>query len=173
MRASRADYHKKWLADRIAKNLCKTCDNAPTRGMYCDDCRIINTVRAKRQYAKYKAAGLCCVCGNQPLADNRLCKTCYLKNMARRHLGHPKYWKQLEDKLKQQNYLCTYSGLSITLGKDAWIDHIKPQKHFPKLRQDINNMEWVHADINEMKRDHSQEKFLDLIDKIYKNRKLS
>jgi len=74
--------------------------------------------------------------------------------------------------LKKQNYKCKISGINIKLAKTlkehknrgttASIDRIDSNKGYT-----IDNIQWVHKDINIMKNKHSLEYFLYLCRSIY------
>jgi hypothetical protein len=74
---------------------------------------------------------------------------------------------QLWELYKNQKGLCALSGLLIEFNKktakasSASLDRIDSSKGY-----DIDNLQWVHKDINLMKMDFSQDKFLELCKKI-------
>ncbi len=61
--------------------------------------------------------------------------------------------------LKKQNYKCALSGINIyfnhTKDKTASLDRIDSTKGYIK-----NNIQWVHKDINKMKMDFPENKFI-------------
>jgi len=66
------------------------------------------------------------------------------------------------DLLEAQGYQCKLSGLPITTkGKTASLDRIDSSKGYVE-----GNVQWLHKDINMMKRHYSQEYFLFLCKKI-------
>lgn len=77
-------------------------------------------------------------------------------------------WKLLES----QNFKCALSGQSITIGegKDltaftASIDRIDSSLGYTE-----NNIQWLHKDVNRMKLEFPQDKFINLIRMIYDTR---
>ncbi len=64
---------------------------------------------------------------------------------------------------------CIYSGINLNLNKTdklertASLDRIDSSKGYIK-----GNVQWVHKDVNKMKMEHSEEKFLKWIEIIYK-----
>jgi hypothetical protein len=101
------------------------------------------------------------------------------------------YWRQIIDNARsrdtpititieqawevfvRQNGKCTLSGLPLTFHSTsedgryrsthgtASIDRIDNSKGY-----DLGNIQWVHKDINIMKKDHSQEYFIELCKKV-------
>jgi 5-methylcytosine-specific restriction endonuclease McrA len=88
---------------------------------------------------------------------------CYFKKTAKERLGTRREWAGLRDKLAEQDYRCVYTGMPLVLGVNDSLDHIKPAQHYPELRHDPSNVEWVTREINMMKRDRTPEEFLSLL----------
>jgi 5-methylcytosine-specific restriction endonuclease McrA len=84
-------------------------------------------------------------------------------------LGSATRWKELEDLWIKQDGICPYTGSKLILGVDASLDHILPSSRFPEHRHDINNVEWVHYRVNEMKKDWTKEEFLQFMRGILAN----
>ena len=97
------------------------------------------------------------------------CESCYLKAKAWKNLGRQTHWNILREILEQQNNICPFSGDEIILGVNDSLDHIKPIGHFPELKNEITNVQWVTREINRMKRDRTPEQFISLIQKIAKH----
>ena len=53
--------------------------------------------------------------------------------------------------LERQNYKCAYTGLILTPAVDASVDHIIPLSTDAEQYNKIENLQWVHSDINRMK----------------------
>ena len=123
--------------------------------------------RAKRLMSQ----GYCVICGAVESMESlkgagmfhQLCETCYLTKLAGRRLGHRSLWTALKQRLESQCRRCAYTGIKLILGENDSLDHIKPVHHFPNLRADPNNTEWVCREVNEMKRDRTPEEFLSII----------
>lgn len=167
-----ADKHKeRWGAvrdARIAAGLCVRCGEQPASvGQQCTEC-----VERKRRYDRVRAAelkskGLCAECGNfKALPDNIACEKCYLKQKSRDHLGSVRGWRALRRLWSKQKGVCPYTGLHLTMGIDASIDHIKPKYLYPELAKDLDNLQWVHKTVNEMKGYQTEQEFLALINLI-------
>lgn len=69
-------------------------------------------------------------------------------------------------KLHRQNFLCAYSGSPLVVGLNATLDHRLPQSRFPEERANVENTEWVTAEVNRLKGDSTPEEFLTLLGKI-------
>lgn len=61
--------------------------------------------------------------------------------------------------LDRQQYCCALSGLPLT-PQTAALDHIKPRADGG--RNDIDNLQWLHQDVNCMKGVLNQERFIHL-----------
>ena len=68
----------------------------------------------------------------------------------------------------KQNRKCSLSGVEITIGSNnyntASIDRIDSSKGY-----EVGNIQWVHKDINFMKRIYSQEYFIDMCKRVCRN----
>lgn len=80
--------------------------------------------------------------------------------------------EQLENKWRQQNGLCAYTGIKLTLPQNsrdesynASIDRIDS-----KLPYTISNIEWVIKEVNVMKQSYSKKEFLNICHSIVKNK---
>jgi len=92
------------------------------------------------------------------------CKKCILKKASRIYLGGSNKWKSLLELLDRQNHVCAISGLKIDIGSSATIDHKTPKVLGGENK--LENLQWVHRDINLMKRDHTTSEFLLLCTQI-------
>jgi hypothetical protein len=115
--------------------------------------------------------GLCETCGQPPLIDrkNRVCNTCeicYLKTIAKLHLGSAKLWQMLKILFEKQN-ICPYTGISLILGVNTSLDHIISLSTGGKPI--IDNLQWVYFDrygyfdVNRMKGALSHEEYKEAI----------
>lgn len=133
--------------------------------------------KSRRNWGKKKIdAGLCGHCGLFPHDKNLrgsrgfdICRRCYLRDTARRHLGSTKLWNVLDDKLIGQNDLCAYTGEPIALGVNAALDHIFPVSRFPDKAKDPENVCWVTREVNVMKNNLTLSEFIQKIGTILRH----
>lgn len=156
----------------------------------CKNQRLINDRlceihRIKRLEVHHKRAikladdGLCTTCGKEPFLEcfknkkvkYKFCLEHYLRQRANQRLHNADLWINLLDKLKEQDYKCFYTGEILTLGENDSVDHVLSASCFPERANDIANIQWVSRDINWMKNNFTHEKFMNLVEKIYKYRK--
>jgi len=74
--------------------------------------------------------------------------------------------KDLQELIEKQKYKCNLSGIEISLDKEnmtASLDRIDSNKEY-----EINNVQWVHRDINLMKNKLDQVRFIELCKFVYK-----
>lgn len=141
-------------------------------------CHLCNKTKALRE-SKIKWGN--CGCGysgieikglseiSKPRTRNKNIMEKYLKSIKTtaksRQIDYrlnPIYCQKL---LETQNYLCKISGIKISLeAKTASLDRIDSLKPYEE-----GNMQWVHKNVNTMKWNFSQAKFLDWILRIYNN----
>lgn len=72
--------------------------------------------------------------------------------------------KELQELLEKQKYKCALSDILISVDKEnttASLDRINSEKEYY-----IDNVQWVHKDINLMKNKLEQERFVDLCRKV-------
>ena len=119
----------------------------------------------KQQFQK----GLCRVCKEPHLPNQKTCYKHYLSDMARKHLGSTKYWEDLDELFKKQDGKCAISGIPLQIGVNASIDHIKPLSKHPETKNQLTNLQWVESNINRMKSDMEFENFINLISIILKH----
>lgn len=154
---------------------CKNCSKRQTKEAQAR-VRKENKEQVNRKQRKSReerlSKGLCKFCNNKRLENsNQFCEKHFFENVSNQHTGTTKKWKEFKNLLKSQEYICPYTGDELILGLNASVDHIRPQFSHPELYRDINNMQWVDIKVNVMKRNLSEEEFLDLIRKIY-NKKI-
>jgi hypothetical protein len=94
---------------------------------------------------------------------------------ARRSLAFEITKEQAWDLLVKQNFKCALTGLDIVTAtsceeyyngtQTASIDRIDSDKHYT-----LDNIQWVHKEINIMKREYSQEKFIEYCKLVAKHK---
>lgn len=168
-------YKKEWAkrnSDKIRKYNLKWRELNKDR--YTDQQKI--ALKNRRQNRLEKK--LCFFCGDANICNLKnmhtgenskelLCKICYLKNMAKRHLDSMKKWEELDGIYEKQGGRCFYTGVKIDIGKNASIDHRVSRSM--NGENNIKNLNWVSYEINFMKRGLSEERFLELCGKVAKN----
>jgi len=146
---------------------------------FCENHRVKKLEQQHRRGSKLSENGLCTLCGKEPFLEcfknktvkNKLCLEHFLKQRANTRFHNTDLWINLLDKLKEQNYKCFYTGETLVLGINDSVDHILAASRFPEKKYDMTNVRWVSRDINWMKDNHTDEEFMDLVEKIYKYRK--
>lgn len=147
----------------------------------CRACRSANALRWKeenreralelernRRRAK-KENGQCAACTRERLPhSNNFCEDCYYRDVAYHAIGSgtKSIIEALRQKMIDQDYKCPYTNVPLILGLNASLDHMMPKSRFPELARDINNLEWVSADINQSKHDRTPDEFVALCAKI-------
>lgn len=111
--------------------------------------------------------GLCQHCKEPKLINSVYCETHYLKYVSKRLFGSMSKWQELKKQLEIQDYKCIYTGEELILGLNASADHKNPLSTHTHLYGDVNNIQWTTIDVNIMKLNHSEDKFFQLIKKIY------
>jgi hypothetical protein len=140
-----------------AARLCSSCRTPVVKGTKCDDCKSLKKDLKNDRVAR----GLCeHSCGRSRLSNARKCEQHYFEQAAARHLDDKELWKDLQSLWIQQEGLCFYTGLPITLGVDADVDHVKPIAKGGA--NDITNLVWSSRKFNFLKRDLDLDELADL-----------
>lgn len=123
--------------------------------LYCKNCFSLykrnNTLK-----------GQCKLCKKERLSTSKLCLYHFVYSAITK-------WKLSKDKIKEtiqglikkledSEYCCHYSGLKITPGFSASIDHRIPQSKGGS--HELTNLVWCHTQINKMKQDLSEKEFI-------------
>jgi hypothetical protein len=156
------------------KCLDKPCDTPCVEGKSrCAAHLARNIGYRKKMTDRWIETGKCSECGKfEPLdafSKNerfRPCESCYFKKCSKNAFGTRKYAAFIKAKLDAQGWKCAYTGEVLVLGVNDSLDHIFPAFHFPELKNDPCNTEWVTRKVNEMKRDRTPDEFLALIESI-------
>lgn len=138
-------------------------------GVFCSKHREKNRRNTRDRIQKYRDDGLCEKCGKNErvtITKTSLCEECWLKNCALRFLGDRSKWIDLKSLYESQNGLCAYSGLPITLGVDASLDHILPVSRFPVDKPDISQFKWANTQVNYMKNIYTVDEWTSIMRKI-------
>lgn len=156
---------------RREKGLCGICGKPnDSDKMNCEDCRSRLYSRTKQTRQQRADAGLCSGCGETPelVPGKAVCLLCHMKERSVSIFGTIAEAQALLDLWEAQNGVCPYTGLQLTLGVDAHLDHIVPLSK--RGANAVGNLQWVHKDVNEMKAHFTEEEFLRLVGLIAKRR---
>ena len=167
--AKRNRYGKDLRTSRREAGKCPKCARAVTpKEIYCVNCRDFINRSSKAIRAERVLRKLCPGCGDPPVPNRRLCQDCFVKHAARRYFGTSRNWRSLRALFDAQGGRCPYSGVALTIGVDAEIDHkIARSTGGPDK---IENLQWVHTYVNIMKWDLPEDEFLAFVAKIYRHR---
>lgn len=155
-------------ADRIKQGLCGYC------GKNGCNCKERQRAGATRRRNLRLATGLCKDCNSEQYKGG-FCSTCWGKHKqyqkkARRkegaiwlqHKYEHKYnveWCELKALYDRQEGCCALSGVPITIGVNASLDHIIPKAKGGT--NTIENYQWVHSTTNIMKNAYPIEQFIE------------
>jgi hypothetical protein len=157
------------------------------RQMLLTECKCGKQIWIRpRDWKKYKSCKQCVGSTHYPetrrsaaIHYNGL-RTIFLKKLYRlRNLNRGEKKKltveltiqQLYGKLVEQNFKCALSGVDLNVlhigptASNASIDRIDSTKNYT-----IDNIQWVHKDVNKMKNDFSQKRFIEVCKLVTKNR---
>lgn len=158
---------QKFQREHRAQGICLDCHNTPQVGnTRCDSCMGKRRQSDRKRRERATTQGLCVHCCKRAILTNhRLCEECLLKDMSVRHFGTSKCWKDLQAIWGMQNGLCALSGLPMSLGENAELDHIIPIGR--RGCKEVRNVQWLLYAVNRMKRDMLEIEFLALVKQIY------
>jgi hypothetical protein len=148
-----------------SKKICRCGESILDGFTSCEKCRKKLIPHRKKMKNNFRENGLCVRCGKTPMRykvfpRQTLCEKCYLQQCSYNNLGSTKHWKFLKEKLVAQGCKCTYTGDKIVLGENDSLDHINPVARFPKLKHDLNNVEWITREVNFMKSENTKDEFI-------------
>lgn len=135
---------------------------------YCKECKAeiskayISSGKYKKITRKNNLKGQCTSCKKERLETSKYCLYHFVYTLV-------KIWKLpkgtteltvqgLIKKLEISEYCCHYSGLKLTPGFSASIDHRIPQAKGGT--HELKNLVWCHSQINRMKNDLSEKEFI-------------
>lgn len=158
------------------RGLCKDCPN-PVKEGYTRCAECLDKRRLRR--IKRSQLGVCRECNHPAGKGHVYCDECRIKmrdksraksrdRFAEKHLGDVSRWPELQRLLDQQDGKCAYSGLPITVGVDAHLDHIIPKARGGK--DELANYQWVLRSVNLMKGKMLESEFLSLCRQIVEHK---
>jgi hypothetical protein len=157
----------RFIAKQRDQGLCLECMNKAKSGrVRCGDC-LDRRQQLRREHQKDAARdGRCIYCLKIPaLAKHRLCEKCYFRDVSWKHFRTTRLWSDLRQKWNEQRGECALSGVAITIGVDAELDHIVPTSRGGS--KDIGNTQWVLSIVNRMKDNLTEDEFFGLVEKLY------
>lgn len=120
----------------------------------------------ERRYKERIEQKLCLDCGKEPcIGESKWCEYHWIMRLVRNRFSLKGESAQnlsniLLKKLHEQNFICYYTGLPLTVGINASIEHLLPQSNNPDYSHDPNNLVWVRLEINKMRNNFSFNEFL-------------
>jgi len=161
------EIRNRFIALHKEQGLCTECSNPVEAGnLRCTACL---TRRAKKQKERKSLAlseGKCRICLKVPaLPTSRYCVDCYLRRVSFAHFKTETHWKRLKAQYEAQQGKCALSGVELTLGDNAELDHIKPSSRGGS--DELDNVQWVLCVVNRMKDHLLESEFFGLIEKLY------
>jgi hypothetical protein len=107
-----------------------------------------------------KESNVCASCENEKLKGSVYCFNHWFANNASKNLNNSNLGIDLINLYEKQNRKCVYSGVELIPAVNMSLDHIVSRYDNKDLTYDINNVQWVHKDINTMKSKFSHDNFI-------------
>lgn len=147
------------IRDRaVAAGLCCYCRKvAPNEGFIC--CKACSDTLHGKLKARRQArrdSGKCPQCGAEKFGTLTYCFTHWAHNTTK---GSREVRDALVAKWAAQGGRCAYTGVQLTPGVNASIDHIVPRSKGGE--HCAENLQWVCKQINRMKTDMTHEEFVE------------
>lgn len=162
--ASNYLYKREFVKKQKEKGLCIECSTPVNGSIRCDNCNKRRAEYRKRKRNEWNENGLCNQCGKETIKGKNQCEKHYLMQVSSGRLGSNKYWKELKDLLKIQNYKCALSGDKISFDDNIELDHILPTTRGGN--NDLSNVRWVTKQANRLKQNLTDIELKELCKKI-------
>ena len=149
---------KEWKTDGSEK--CHSCGRA-SETKSCSICRERSKKykpRNRRIRIVKRVAGKCRHCSKQ--AMEKRCKSCWTKDLLRKHNIDVNLWELFWKKLEDQNFKCFYTGIPIVPEINASLDHVIPKAKGGT--NDFDNLVWCDRKINSFKNDNDYESLINI-----------
>ena len=171
-----ADRQREIRLTRRQSGLCYDCGCVVgiLSSVRCDECYTKKKNQDRRFREWRKSSGLCVKCGSDDVVtsgESARCLDCYMKTSAskiRIRTGYDISWKVLKSKWIEQNGLCAITGMKLTPGLDANLDHIIPVSRCAEPN-DYSNIRWVYYRVNHAKYDMTDGEFVEFIDMLHRS----
>jgi hypothetical protein len=111
---------------------------------------------------------ICYSCNDSRLPKSIYCYNHWFRCTSKTYFSTHKYSIDLINLYEKQNRRCVYTGVLLIPNENMSLDHIISRNDNPELTNDINNVQWVHKDINMMKTRFSHDVFIKLCKHIAK-----
>lgn len=162
--ASNYLYKREFVKRQKEKGLCIECSTPVNGSIRCDNCNKRRAEYRMRKKIEWKENGLCNQCGKETIKGKNQCEKHYLMQVSLGRLDSGKYWKELKNLLKIQNYKCALSGDKISFDCDIELDHILPTTRGGN--NDLSNVRWVTKQANRLKQNLTDIELKELCKKI-------
>lgn len=125
-------------------------------------CRSCKYKSGKAIHDNRRDNNQCKYCPEPKLSNSLWCYVHWFKDAALRHLKDSNLGINLINLYEKQNRRCIYTNVELSPTTNMSLDHIKPSCRYPELTHDINNVQWVHRDVNTMKNKFCHDQFIAL-----------
>ena len=161
------EIRNRFIALHKEQGLCTECSNPIESGnLRCTACLTRRAKKQKERKALALSEGRCRTCLKVPaLPTSRCCVDCYLRRVSFAHFKTEIHWQHLKQQYNTQQGKCALSGVELTLGDNAELDHIKPSSHGEA--NELDNVQWVLGVVNRMKDHMLESEFFALIENLY------
>lgn len=170
-----ADRQRAVRAGRIAVGVCIDCEGelGHLSTVRCDSCYRKKKYQDHRFREGRRSSGVCLKCGSvDVVTDGRSlrCIDCYMKCSAskiRSRTGSDLSWKTIKKIWVLQGGVCAITGVRLTPGLDAQLDHIIPVSRCSDPNGE-ENLRWVHYRVNHAKYDMTDSEFVEFVDDLHR-----
>ena len=112
--------------------------------------------KTKRVRKPKNKIGVCSRCSKSAMKNR--CKTCWTKDLLRKHGIEVNLWETLWKKLEDQKFKCFYTGIEIIPEENASLDHVTPK--VKGGTNDLSNLVWCDRKINSFKNDNDYQSLM-------------
>lgn len=146
--------------ERVDGGRCARCGaDREAHPRLCEGCRRREADAAATRYQARRESGLCTKCGVRPAAAGLLCMRDWWRAVASARTGSASHAAAIQRLWVRQGGRCAVSGIAMTPGEGASLDHVVPVSRGGS-RDDVGNLRWILADLNRAKGDLLDREFL-------------